>query len=340
MPLYRRPGSDNWWVRISVAGRKNRRSTGTSDRQQAEEFERVERDRLWRLYKLGDRGAVLWKEVATRWLTDSDRVRSRDREIVKWLSRYLDNDPVRAVDETAIEALRQKALAGGMSRSTVDRFMNTLRAILRKCVEWRYLEALPKIPMYRPRAPEPRWLTPEEFSRLRAQLPAHLQLAADLAVQTGLRMRSMLSLRWERIDLKARRAWIPGEQMKAGRAHGIPLSPAAVRTLRALRRLNPEGSAVFQWNGKAIDNCHTKAFRKAVEAAGLVPLRWHDLRHTFASWAVQSGVTLQELMQLGGWSSYVMVLRYGHLAPDQLASAAAKVGTFGAQKKRRRRAAA
>jgi Phage integrase family len=55
------------------------------------------------------------------------------------------------------------------------------------------------------------------------------------------------------------------------------------------------------------------------------PLRWHDLRHTWASWAVQSGVTLHELMLLGGWRSFPMVLRYAHFALDHLALAAAKV---------------
>jgi site-specific recombinase XerD len=61
-----------------------------------------------------------------------------------------------------------------------------------------------------------------------------------------------------------------------------------------------------------------------VKAANLAPLRWHDLRHTFASWAVQNGVTLPELMQLGGWKSYSMVQKYAHLAPEHLAAAAEK----------------
>jgi integrase len=74
-----------------------------------------------------------------------------------------------------------------------------------------------------------------------------------------------------------------------------------------------------------------------VKRAKLEPLRWHDLRHTFAAWAVQNGVTLHELMQLGGWASYQMVLRYAHLAPDHLALAAQKVA--GKSHRRRRRAA-
>ena len=94
---------------------------------------------------------------------------------------------------------------------------------------------------------------------------------------------------------------------------------------QGLRRLSPEGEHVFQWKGKPVDDCNGHAFKNAAERAGLPDLRWHDLRHTWASWAVQSGVTLQELMQLGGWSGYTMVLRYAHLAPDLLAAAAERV---------------
>ncbi|MGO9326873.1 MAG: site-specific integrase, partial [Steroidobacteraceae bacterium] len=163
-----------------------------------------------------------------------------------------------------------------------------------------------------------------EFERLCEKLPEHLALAARFAVFTGLRMRSMTSLTWDRVDMKNRRLWIPGEQMKTGIPHGIPLSRKAIRLLRKLKKLNPEGAWVFQWNGKPIDDCNTHAFQEAVKAANLAPLRWHDLRHTFASWAVQNGVTLPELMQLGGWKSYSMVQKYAHLAPEHLAAAAEK----------------
>lgn len=336
MSLYRPPGSRNWWVRISVAGRKTRRSTGTEDRKQAEEFEQRERERLWRLHKLGDRGAVRWAAVAERWLAETNkRSKEKDEIILAWFEPHLKDEPVSAIDRDAIEELRKMALDDGMSPATVDRYMALLRAILRKCAEeWRYLDHAPKVPMYRPPAPEPRWLTPAEFERLCKELPKHLELAARFAVLTMLRMRSMLALTWDRIDLRNQRAWIPGEQMKAGRSHGIPLSKAACKVLRQLKTLNPEGEYVFQWRGKPIDDCNTKAFQDAVQRAGLAPLRWHDLRHTGASWAVQSGVTLHELMQLGGWSSYSMVLRYAHLAPDHLASAAEKLGRNRAQQKR------
>jgi len=62
-----------------------------------------------------------------------------------------------------------------------------------------------------------------------------------------------------------------------------------------------------------------------LERAGIRNFRWHDLRHTWASWHVQNGTSLQELQQLGGWTSFEMVLRYAHLSSDHLKSAAERV---------------
>lgn len=333
MPLYRRPGSPHWWIRL---GRKTRKSTGTADRAAAEEFEERERVRLWRLNKLGDRSAITWKEAAARWLKDSARARKRDREFLTWLEPKIGSDTVSAVaDPDALEQIRQDADAQGWSKSTTDRLMGTISAVLRKCVEWRHLEYAPKVPMYRPAPGEPRFITAYQFEKLAKELPPHLALAARFAVLSMLRMRSMLALTWDRIDLRARRAWIPGAQMKGARTHGLPLSREAIKVLRQLKTLNPKGEHVFQWDGAPIDDCNTRAFQNAVERSGVGPLRWHDLRHTGASWAVQNGMTLQQLMEYGGWKSYTMVLRYAHLAPDHLASAAELVGTPGAHRKRK-----
>lgn len=332
MPIYRRPGSNHWWVRISVAGKKTRRSTGTEDRAEAEEFAELERKRLYKLHKLGDRSAVLWKEVTARYLTDSQRARKRDRAILAALAEDLDNEAVSDIDADALEELRKAWLDDGLAHSTIDRHMRTIRAVLRKCIDWRIIESAPKVPMYNVASKEPRWLTQGQFAKLKKELPSHLAIAAEFAVRTGLRMRSQSKLTWDRIDLKSKRLWIPGKQMKAGKSHGIPLSRAAIKALRQAKTLAPEGDGVFQFENVQIDNFNTKAFKKAVKRAGVGPLRWHDLRHTFAAWALQGGVTLHELMGLGGWASYQSVLVYAHLAPDHLAAAAEKVGTKRAQR--------
>lgn len=323
MPLYRQPKSPYWYVRI---GRKVRVSTGTKDRAQAREFEERLRQQLWRRERLGDRGAAPWREIAQRWLNDSKRPRKRDREILKWLDGEIGLDSVQDVAHPdALEALRKSALAEGWSHSTVDRVMRTVRAVLRKCVTWRILEYATPVPMYGETEIEPRWLTPEEFQRLIDELPPHLKLAARFAVYTMLRMRSQSHLTWDRVDLTRKLIWIPASQMKGARTHSLPLSEAAVAVLNEARALHPEGDHVFQYDGRPIDDFNKGAFKKAVKRAGLEPLRWHDLRHTGASWAVQKGVTLPELMAVGGWKSYRMVLRYSHLAPANSAAAVEKV---------------
>ena len=76
---------------------------------------------------------------------------------------------------------------------------------------------------------------------------------------TGLRMSSMLSLTWDRVDLKQRRAWIPSEQMKAGRTHGVPLSNAAVAVLKELH--------AFQEKQEAQHLAWCKRHRETYEAA-------------------------------------------------------------------------
>jgi integrase len=104
------------------------------------------------------------------------------------------------------------------------------------------------------------------------------------------------------------------------------LSDEAIRILREARALLPESESCF-----GQDNFRTAAFHKAAGRAGLKVLRWHDLRHTGASWAVQNGVSLPQLMDLGGWKSYRMVLVYARFAPSDAARAAEVVGTNVAQ---------
>jgi integrase len=62
----------------------------------------------------------------------------------------------------------------------------------------------------------------------------------------------------------------------------------------------------------------TKAWKAALSRAGITEFRWHDLRHTWASWHVQTGTPLNALQELGGWESVDLVRRYAHLAPDHL----------------------
>lgn len=334
MSIYRRKGSPHWWFSISIDGRKTRRTTGTSDRRQAQEFEERERERLWRVHKLNDGSAIRFKEAAAKWLSEiPERSRRKEESIVDWFIEQIEDDPVSVIDREVIAGLRDLSLEEGRSKATVDRHMAVLRAILNKAAA-AFSFVAPHVPMFNPPKRDMNWVTHDQFKRLERELPKHLALAARFAAYSGLRMRSMLRLTWDRVDLRHRRLWVPGAQMKGKNAHGLPINRELAKVLRQLKTLNPTGEHVFQYDNAPIDDCNTEAFKKAVERSGVGPLRWHDLRHTFAAWAVQSGVTLMELMQLGGWKTYSSVLRYAHLAPDHLAKAADRVARSGHSKNR------
>lgn len=70
---------------------------------------------------------------------------------------------------------------------------------------------------------------------------------------------------------------------------------------------------------------NTRSWRKALKRAGITNFRWHDLRHTWASWLVQRRVPLFVLQELGGWQSAEMVRRYAHLSPSVNARYAAEI---------------
>lgn len=188
-------------------------------------------------------------------------------------------------------------------------------------------------PIRIPKRKEPvsrlRWLTRKEWNKLYASLPPHLKAPALFALSTGLRQANVLALQWHQVDMKRRVMWVQAEAMKAKKAIGLPLSEDA---LSALRMAQSAKGYVFTYKGEPMKQIKT-AFTKA-KARAKVDCTWHDLRHTFASWHVQSGTPLAVVKELGGWSTMDMVMRYAHLAPDHLAEWANNV-TKMAQPKRK-----
>jgi hypothetical protein len=128
--------------------------------------------------------------------------------------------------------------------------------------------------------------------------------------------------RRSRVDLTRKVAWLDHGTTKSGDGRGIPLNADAVAALEATRGQHPRWCLTFL--GKRIQQSST-AWGMAKQRAGIEDFRFHDLRHTWASWHVQSGTSLPELMELGGWKSYEMVLRYAHLAPEKLSFVAGRI---------------
>jgi integrase len=128
------------------------------------------------------------------------------------------------------------------------------------------------------------------------------------------------------VDLVRKHAWIPGSKHKNGRPHSVPLNEMAMAVLR--RQIGKHPTVVFTYSGAPVANVYTKAFKAALERAGIDDFKWHDLRHTFATWHRQAGTPTHELQRLGGWKTGAMVERYAHIAPEQLQGAASRLDTL------------
>ena len=118
-------------------------------------------------------------------------------------------------------------------------------------------------------------------------------------------------------------AWIHADQSKSRKAIAVPLNSDALQII--LEQQGQHAEYVFTYHGHPVERTTTKAWYAALGRAGIENFRWHDLRHTWASWHVQRGTSLQELQELGGWTTFDMVLRYAHLAADHLKSAASRL---------------
>ena len=325
MGVYKR--GDVWWVVFtSPDGERIRRSAGTGDETQALEFHDRLKVRYWEQQRLGVRPERSWKEAAVRWLKETCDKRSHGKDIAKlrWMDRFLGHLQLAQVTRDVIDAIAERKTRES-SPSNANRYLALIRSILRRARdEWNWLDSIPKVRLSREPKKRIRFLSPEEARRLLNELPLHLRDMAQLALSTGLRQRNVSYLQWEQVDMARRVAWIHPDQAKAGRPIGVPLNESAVEVLR--RRLGQDAVYVFTYQGAPVDRCSTKAWKSAVNRAGIEStFRWHDLRHTWASWHVQNGTPLQELMELGSWASYDMVLRYAHLAADHLRGAACRI---------------
>jgi integrase len=162
-----------------------------------------------------------------------------------------------------------------------------------------------------------RWLAPEQVGTLLSELPLHQREVVIFALATGLRQSNIVGLTWEQVDLARGTAWIYADKAKGREDIHVSLNQVALDVLR--RQLGKHPERVFTFRGKPLGWANTRAWRRALVRAGIQNFRWHDLRHTWASWHVQNGTPLYDLQEMGAWKSDSMVRRYAHLAPANFA---------------------
>ena len=324
MSLYKRKDSQVYWVKISIGGSVVQRSTGTSVKQAAQEYHDKLKAELWQQKKLGAKPVRSWKETVVRFLSETSdkRTHQQDKDKLAWLHPYLGHLTLNDITVSVIDVIRQAKLEGN-SKSTVNRYLSLVRAILNRAISWEWLDKAPKITMFKEPQGRTRFLTIDEVHRLLKELPEHVQDMVIFTLSCGLRYSNVLKLEWSQVDLKASHVWVAASNSKNGKALSIPLNAQALAV--PTKQVGKHPTLVFTKGGKRIAGANGKVWRNALKRAGITDFRWHDLRHTWASWAVQNGVTVFEVQHLGGWSSSRMVERYAHLSSSHLAAAASKL---------------
>lgn len=324
--LYQRRDSRFWWVDVVLPnGQRLCGSTKTEDRKEAEAYVVKLKLEAHRQAHLGIKATRYWREAVVRYLEVKASLRSiRDvRRICRMLDPYLSTLTLSAINGDKVWSICEAELKRGNTPATVNRYLATIRSILRMARdEWQWIDSFPRIRLLPGEVERDRWLTREEADRLIAACPDHLAAIVRYALATGCRASEITGLEWNRVDLDRQTAWL--NRTKNGTPRGVPLNRDAVAVLKGER--GKHARYCFTYRGEPIrwGICNT-GWLEAVKRAQLADFRFHDLRHTWASWHRQAGTSCDELKDLGGWKSRVMVDRYAKFATEHLSAAASRI---------------
>ena len=317
MALWKR--ANTYFVDITDPdGSRIRHSTGTTDREKAKEYHDKLKAQLWDLTRLKQKPKRTWDEAALRWLKEKAHKKSYrgDVQIIRWFTGYLRGKTLDQIDRSLIDGLVTRHIHG--SDRTKDIYVALIRAMFRRAMrEWEWIDSVPAFKTYsRGEKVRVRWITETQAERLLAELPEHQRDVVVFALATGLRQGNVLDLTWDQVHLHRRMAMVEHGDTKNGDALGVPLNDLAMAVLE--RQQGKHETNVFTFRGEPLRSANTRAWRKALVRAGITNFRWHDLRHTWASWLRQNDVPTWVLQELGGWKSESMVRRYAHMSVKHL----------------------
>lgn len=257
--------------------------------------------------------------------------------LVPWFGRQI----VRTISIEEVQRYKTAKLRSdgrrGLSPKTVNNHLGVLSSLFEDAIRWRYATFNPTRPVRKCRMDR----TPDQFAFwTREESDSFLAAIRDertrwypfflTALRTGMRLGELAALRWEDVDLdrdrvNVRRSYSHGEETlpKSGRSRTIPVSPQLHLTLAEHKLATGTGERVFLSDkGRLIDHNRVKRhFWFGIRASGVKRIRFHDLRHSFASQLVIAGVSLYKVQKLLGHQDIKTTMRYAHLSPEAKADA-------------------
>jgi len=304
----------------------------TDARRWAAETEAAIRDR--RYFSTHEAAKHTLADLIDRYIADvlPAKRSSRDQErMMQWWKDQLGHLRLSEVTPPILVEARDR-LARGTTRfgtprsaSTVMYYLRTLsHALSMASREWGLMDDNPLRRVTKPRLKpgRVRYLSDEERNRLldaaKSSDNTALYAIIVLALSTGMRKSEVLGLTWDRVDL--RRRWITLEHTKNNERRGLALRGTALNALAELSKTRRIGTPlVFPGEtGKPI--YIGRAWGTALKRAGIQNFRFHDLRHSAASYLAMNGATPGEIAAVLGHKTLQMVKRYAHLSDAHVAS--------------------
>ena len=311
--------NDNWYIDYYVNGRRKREKIGPNKKQasivlQKRKVQIAENKFL----DVEEQGTIKLEEMGALFLENyskpNKRSWRRDEEIVNHLTDFFRGRKLQDIGPLDIEKYKRKRVEE-VSPATVNRELSGLRNIYNRAIEWKMATKNPMkaVKFFRESEGRLRFLEKEEIDKLYNACPDYLKSIVALAICTGMRKGEILELKW--LDIDFRRKIVTILKTKSQKKREIPIGNGISRLLLRKRK-HPDSSYVFcQEDGSRIGSFR-KAFKTALKKAGIEDFTFHDLRHTFASHLVMSGVDLKTIQEIMGHGSFKTTLRYAHLAQD------------------------
>lgn len=248
----------------------------------------------------------------------------RDLTIVKNIAHLLEGKNLSQIRAKEIEEYKAKRLQE-VSKATINKEINMVKAAFNKAVEWGYLDKNPLRLVKGFKEPKrlPRFFSLQEIRLFLEAIDfPWLKPAVYLLLLTGMRRDELIHLEWIDIDLGRGILHVqpkPGWNPKNYKARTIPINKQAKEVLLGLPRTG----------NRVISKCHptslSRAFKRVLRRVGIKNACLHTLRHTYASHLVMSGVDVATVQKLLGHSSITTTMKYAHLSPEHLQDAANKL---------------
>jgi integrase/recombinase XerD len=315
--VYKR--GNTWWVRFQWNGQEVRRSARTAVKSEARAY-LADLQAQFRSLTLTGKERATFATAAVAYV-EGHVSRKKVSTIASYMQSlrvlteefgqlYLDQ-----ITRSRIAAFEAKQLKR-VSASKVKHYRAALSGLFLTAIQREWADSNPcrDLGPIEVRNARHRYLTPQEWRKLEAALPASLAAVATVAIKRGMRLGEILALEWP--DLDFHRQTIAIRDSKGNRPRLLPMEDAE-DLLAALPR---KGRYVFPSSTgtrQRVDSV-SKAVNAAARQAGVADFTFHDLRHTFASWYVQRGGDLYRLQLILGHKGPTMTQRYAHLRVDDL----------------------